>query len=112
MTLSMMFSIMAIDDFSSASVPHAQVVGSWIMICEFSGISMVSQAISGSVAAEAATPSTRPLSSRSEEHTSELQSLMRISYAVFCLKKKRHTTTTNKQDITSYATRTHFCEIE
>src|SRR3546814_6867543 len=30
---------------------------------------------------------------RSEEHTSELQSLMRISYAVFCLKKKTHTTT-------------------
>src|SRR3546814_6397518 len=29
---------------------------------------------------------------RSEEHTSELQSLMRISYAVFCLKKKKHTT--------------------
>src|SRR3546814_10475849 len=29
-----------------------------------------------------------PLPSRSEEHTSELQSLMRISYAVFCLKKK------------------------
>src|SRR3546814_6923950 len=27
---------------------------------------------------------------RSEEHTSELQSLMRISYAVFCLKKKKH----------------------
>src|SRR3546814_8834220 len=38
---------------------------------------------------------------RSEEHTSELQSLMRISYAVFCLKKKNtrtttHDTTTNK----------------
>src|SRR3546814_4996894 len=32
---------------------------------------------------------------RSEEHTSELQSLMRISYAVFCLKKK--TTQTNRQ---------------
>src|SRR3546814_2815610 len=29
-----------------------------------------------------------PLGDRSEEHTSELQSLMRISYAVFCLKKK------------------------
>src|SRR3546814_10033381 len=29
---------------------------------------------------------------RSEEHTSELQSLMRTSYAVFCLKKKTHTT--------------------
>src|SRR3546814_2350025 len=33
---------------------------------------------------------------RSEEHTSELQSLMRISYAVFCLKKKK--TSTNKQN--------------
>src|SRR3546814_3306649 len=31
------------------------------------------------------------MSSRSEEHTSELQSLMRISYAVFCLKKKKIT---------------------
>src|SRR3546814_7043462 len=34
---------------------------------------------------------------RSEEHTSELQSLMRISYAVFCLKKKTNTNI-NKQD--------------
>src|SRR3546814_7616797 len=33
---------------------------------------------------------------RSEEHTSELQSLMRISYAVFCLKKKTTTHTTSK----------------
>src|SRR3546814_7786411 len=32
-------------------------------------------------------------SGRSEEHTSELQSLMRISYAVFCLKKKKNTQT-------------------
>src|SRR3546814_7427011 len=46
----------------------------------------------------AATPSksrlskilTTPATARSEEHTSELQSLMRISYAVFCLKKKKH----------------------
>src|SRR3546814_8263860 len=34
-----------------------------------------------------------PQYERSEEHTSELKSLMRISYAVFCLKKKNHTTT-------------------
>src|SRR3546814_2782044 len=33
---------------------------------------------------------------RSEEHTSELQSLMRISYAVFCLKKKKTTPTSNQ----------------
>src|SRR3546814_5709929 len=34
---------------------------------------------------------------RSEEHTSELQSLMRISYAVFCLKKKKNNTKTKKK---------------
>src|SRR3546814_8545028 len=39
---------------------------------------------------------------RSEEPTSELQSLMRISYAVICLKKKTHTT-----QITNYRTRRH-----
>src|SRR3546814_978841 len=58
-------------------------------------------------AAQATTPSQastlRRLPPRSEEHTSELQSLMRISYAVFCLKKKnkysnskhKNTTTNN-----------------
>src|SRR3546814_6551426 len=35
------------------------------------------------------TPPVMGLAARSEEHTSELQSLMRISYAVFCLKKKQ-----------------------
>src|SRR3546814_10320446 len=34
-------------------------------------------------------PGTTEAQTRSEEHTSELQSLMRISYAVFCLKKKK-----------------------
>src|SRR3546814_8421261 len=34
---------------------------------------------------------------RSEEHTSELQSLMRISYAVFCLKKKKNTLNTKQK---------------
>src|SRR3546814_5219930 len=37
------------------------------------------------------------LDGRSEEHTSELQSLMRISYAVFCLKKKKTTSTKHTQ---------------
>src|SRR3546814_3022586 len=43
---------------------------------------------------------------RSEEHTSELQSLMRISYAVFCLKKKNHQQT-NQQQQTSYVNTNH-----
>src|SRR3546814_10561309 len=37
----------------------------------------------------------QPRIRRSEEHTSELQSLMRISYAVFCLKKKKHHSQSN-----------------
>src|SRR3546814_3116013 len=37
------------------------------------------------------------ITQRSEEHTSELQSLMRISYAVFCLKKKKKHTNTHRQ---------------
>src|SRR3546814_4964929 len=44
------------------------------------------------------------LDARSEEHTSELQSLMRISYAVFCLKKKKKTNyinTNNKNRTTN-----------
>src|SRR3546814_1096142 len=43
---------------------------------------------------------------RSEEHTSELQSLMRISYAVFCLKKK-NTHNTNLYSHTKTTTNTH-----
>src|SRR3546814_8674059 len=47
-------------------------------------------------------------SSRSEEHTSELQSLMRISYAVFCLKKKNNTKTNNEIDIPLQTRHTNY----
>src|SRR3546814_1107406 len=43
-------------------------------------------------------------SGRSEEHTSELQSLMRISYAVFCLKKKITTKSTSRQKVSTNLT--------
>src|SRR3546814_1339482 len=45
---------------------------------------------------------------RSEEHTSELQSLMRISYAVFCLKKKNKSNSYNKRTIQTQATLQHI----
>src|SRR3546814_8203162 len=48
--------------------------------------------------------SSRP-ASRSEEHTSELQSLMRISYAVFCLKKKNKTKKHDNTYLTSICNR-------
>src|SRR3546814_6817793 len=44
---------------------------------------------------------------RSEEHTSELQSLMRHSYAVFCLKKKKKDKTNNKHNIKKNNTNKH-----
>src|SRR3546814_1925252 len=46
----------------------------------------------------------RDVARRSEEHTSELQSLMRISYAVFCLKKKNKT-------LCNYMNTSHGCNI-
>src|SRR3546814_7589298 len=52
-------------------------------------------------------PITRP---RSEEHTSELQSLMRISYAVFCLKKKKSNTT--QKQLYRHVHKQHHSQIE
>src|SRR3546814_10612271 len=46
-------------------------------------------------------PGTQAALHRSEEHTSELQSLMRISYAVFCLKKKKRNHTPTKRHTTN-----------
>src|SRR3546814_9177365 len=45
---------------------------------------------------------------RSEEHTSELQSLMRISYAVFCLKKKKKNKKHKKQNTTQQYTKNKY----
>src|SRR3546814_10231611 len=72
---------------SSADSASTIAVSSRLVLIEFwivSRIPVTTIASSSSCAAGAA-------ASRSEEHTSELQSLMRISYAVFCLKKKKKT---------------------
>src|SRR3546814_5830847 len=61
-----------------------------------------SAGVSGCSKAPCGVKRSRPSSRRSEEHTSELQSLMRISYAVFCLKKKNTKT---------YDTQQHSLEI-
>src|SRR3546814_2291354 len=50
--------------------------------CHFRGVDIIERAVD--------VPRIWAGALRSEEHTSELQSLMRISYAVFCLKKKKH----------------------
>src|SRR3546814_1351578 len=56
-----------------------------------------SKATTTTLACRSALPACPPTAVRSEEHTSELQSLMRISYAVFCLKKKKQ----NQQKVTN-----------
>src|SRR3546814_1167084 len=59
-------------------------------------------------ASHSSSPFSSASRSRSEEHTSELQSLMRISYAVFCLKKKntiRDTYRTSRKQYLSHSTR-------
>src|SRR3546814_9653928 len=61
----------------------------------------------GSVVARRRSPAVRGGAVRSEEHTSELQSLMRISYAVFCLKKKK---TTRERSYTT--TKMHIVQTE
>src|SRR3546814_1606003 len=48
----------------------------------------------------------------SEEHTSELQSLMRISYAVFCLKKKKKTNTNTCHSMTKQNNHTNHPQIQ
>src|SRR3546814_5352866 len=61
------------------------------------------------VAQDPVRPAARRQGGRSEEHTSELQSLMRISYAVFCLKKKKKQKTTplhNETTTTHHLTNT------
>src|SRR3546814_8889336 len=60
------------------------------VICQFSPLMSWMTADAGQ---DSSVGTTRPTPLRSEEHTSELQSLMRISYAVFCLKKKNQSYT-------------------
>src|SRR3546814_8396643 len=66
------------------SVPHELLNGIGLIVYR----KAIDQGCAGIVQADDVN-----LRTRSEEHTSELQSLMRISYAVFCLKKKKKTTT-------------------
>src|SRR3546814_1655596 len=91
-----------------------------ITICEFgnercrisapdesSTRSSSSQTISVGVASPI-TSCSRCGTSRSEEHTSELQSLMRISYAVFCLKKKKKSKYNTKQQDVQYQRKSKY----
>src|SRR3546814_5990644 len=74
-----------VSEMSSFGSPE-EIITTAIDVSEFLGTKRASMAAHASQISE----------TRSEEHTSELQSLMRISYAVFCLKKKKKNTKTSK----------------
>src|SRR3546814_7389325 len=78
-----------ISDSSTVSIEASKEIRA---ACEAKGVAFLASPISGNGHAVAAGKATLgvsgPREARSEEHTSELQSLMRISYAVFRLKKK------------------------
>src|SRR3546814_7946233 len=71
---------------------------SWRPVCFSSDSSFAPSACSCAGSSRSEASATRPESvgNRSEENTSELQSLMRISYAVFCWKNKKNNTTMTK----------------
>src|SRR3546814_9186832 len=79
--------------------PYTTLFRSVVQLQPRAGLSRVTGVVSADNRRSAefrATDVEREISERSEEHTSELQSLMRISYAVFCLKKKINTHMNNR----------------
>src|SRR3546814_5053760 len=84
---------------SSTPMWHSSLIGPLLCLSVPLSLAGLARALVAGLRAEKATRGLRVLAPyqiglfvRSEEHTSELQSLMRISYAVFCLKKKTQTT--------------------
>src|SRR3546814_10090541 len=89
-------SSMLLQIFAACPAPSAPAWITALPICDRIGCALAKAASSPptmKVSVPALAAAIPPDTGRSEEHTSELQSLMRISYAVFCLKKKtKHNT--------------------
>src|SRR3546814_3192116 len=82
------------DDPAPAPRPVTALVGGNVVAIDGGApITDATVLIEGDRIAEVGPSASVTVPARSEEHTSELQSLMRISYAVFCLKKKKTTQT-------------------
>src|SRR3546814_952056 len=90
----MLFGLAIVDAVRHGAKAYAQAVN----VDEKHAFERIMEGVNAELANPTDTP--RPLGpERSEEHTSELQSLMRISYAVFCLQKKKTTQQTRLEHI-------------
>src|SRR3546814_3081434 len=83
-SIALLARLLAPSDFGLVAIAAAVIAGTEL----FRAFSFEVALIQNQEAARAEYDTVWTLNARSEEHTSELQSLMRISYAVFCLKKK------------------------
>src|SRR3546814_1232037 len=90
---------------SSPTLGMSRVISSWPSLVSRAMTSNSSMWIEVNTSSRTMRSEIR-IESRSEEHTSELQSLMRISYAVFCLKKKKNKT--QAQEVRSSETERHI----
>src|SRR3546814_2953770 len=70
--------------------PRYQQLTKDLSVAVFGTVKLTQQSTTTTSSRNTSRPPTSSISTRSEEHTSELQSLMRISYAVFCLKKHKN----------------------
>src|SRR3546814_6447771 len=94
------------------STPDAAITSSATGTISRSGSGAGSDASPARSPSHCATLKTVKRLRRSEEHTSELQSLMRISYAVFCLKKKKKTPTQHNTKQHNYTKSTRIIQAK
>src|SRR3546814_1157906 len=97
------YSTGAASGISTTSGSPAATTGVWVSTTNVGSSPSCSSALAAFSSSSLAAASPSSPEPRSEEHTSELQSLMRISYAVFRLKKK--TTVTHQFNMTQHCTR-------
>src|SRR3546814_9166439 len=94
------YAVLSEGDFDRLNGAETRNVSVWARFAQPSRLvwAVDDTAVERAVAAVSrAAPALLAAAGRSEEHTSELQSLMRISYAVFCLKKTKYSTMPEKQ---------------
>src|SRR3546814_8360078 len=93
------FSLITFGRFTRTELPYSSDSGAFLAVVDTMSTEGAFDGAGSSVSiAHDEMLETLKRSARSEEHTSELQSLMRISYAVFCLKKKKKTHKANRNN--------------